>query len=144
MSEQILQVIRNWTIRRKILTGFAIALLATGVVGAYAIRQLDRMHSAVVSAQGGGMVDAIYQDSRSFILILVASGVILGLLAALFLARLIAVRDRSLKESLDRYEAFGYKQWLRVYMRSKMIKHNKDLFESLDDTFALLEKLHIY
>ena len=23
-----------------------------------------------------------------------------------------------------------YKQWLRVYMRSKMIKHNKDLFES--------------
>ena len=90
MSEQLLQVIRNWTIRRKILTGFAIALLATGVVGAYAIRQLDRMHSAVVSAQGGGMVDAIYQDSRSFILVLVASGVILGLLAALFLARLIA------------------------------------------------------
>ena len=90
MSEQILQVIRNWTIRRKILTGFTIALLATGVVGAYAIRQLDRMHSAVLSAQGGGMVDAIYQDSRSFILILVASGIILGLLAALFLARLIA------------------------------------------------------
>ncbi len=90
MSEQILQVIRNWTIRRKILTGFAIALLATGVVGAYAIRQLDRMHSAVLSAQGGDMVDAIYQDSRSFIMILVASGVIWGSLAALFLARLIA------------------------------------------------------
>ena len=32
----------------------------------------------------------------------------------------------------------------RVYMRSKMIKHNKDLFESLDDPMALLEKLHIY
>jgi hypothetical protein len=29
-------------------------------------------------------------------------------------------------------------------MRSKLIKHNKDLFESLDDTFGLLEKLHIY
>ena len=30
---------------------------------------------------------------------------------------------------LDRYELYIYKQWLRVYMRSKMIKHNKDLFE---------------
>ena len=29
-------------------------------------------------------------------------------------------------------------------MRSKMIKHNKDLFESLDDPLALLDKLHIY
>jgi hypothetical protein len=28
--------------------------------------------------------------------------------------------------------------------RRKMIKHNKDLFESLDDSLALLEKLHIY
>jgi hypothetical protein len=32
----------------------------------------------------------------------------------------------------------------RVYTRSKMIKHNNDLFESLDDPMALLEKLHIY
>ena len=39
---------------------------------------------------------------------------------------------------------YMYKQWLRVYMRSKMIKHNKDLFESLDEPFALFEKLHIY
>ena len=45
---------------------------------------------------------------------------------------------------IDRYELYVYKQWLRVYMRSKMIKHNKDLFESLDDPLALLEKLHIY
>ena len=45
---------------------------------------------------------------------------------------------------LDRYELYTYKQWLRVYMRSKMIKHNKDLFETVDDKFALLEKLHIY
>jgi hypothetical protein len=29
-------------------------------------------------------------------------------------------------------------------MRSKMIKHNKDLFESVGDTLALLDKLHIY
>ena len=49
-----------------------------------------------------------------------------------------------LGEMLDRYELYSYKQWLRVYMRSKMIKHNKDLFESLDDPLALLDKLHIY
>ena len=49
-----------------------------------------------------------------------------------------------LREMQDRYELHMYKQWLRVYMRSKMIKHNKDLFESIDDPLALLEKLHIY
>ena len=68
----------------------------------------------------------------------------LGFECAMFLAGLIAQRDLSLREMLDRYELFIYKQWLRVYMRSKMIKHNKDLFESLDDPLALLEKLHIY
>ena len=51
--------------------------------------------------------------------------------------------DLTQRELLDRYERHIYKQWLRVYMRSKMIKHNKDLFESLDDPLALLEKLHI-
>jgi hypothetical protein len=29
-------------------------------------------------------------------------------------------------------------------MRSRMIKHNKDVFECVDDPFAVLEKLHIY
>jgi hypothetical protein len=68
----------------------------------------------------------------------------LGFECAMFLAGLIAQRDLSLRDVLDRYELYIYKQWLRVYMRSKMIKHNKDLFESLDDPLALLEKLHIY
>jgi len=68
----------------------------------------------------------------------------LGFECAMFLAGLIAQRDLPLREMLDRYELYIYKQWLRVYMRSKMIKHNKDLFESLDDPFALLDKLHIY
>jgi hypothetical protein len=68
----------------------------------------------------------------------------LGFECAMFLAGLIAERDLPLREMLDRYELYIYKQWLRVYMRSKMIKHNKDLFESLDDPLALLEKLHIY
>ena len=44
----------------------------------------------------------------------------------------------------DRYETFMYQQWLRVYMRSRMIKHNKDLLGSVDDTMGLLERLHVY
>ena len=68
----------------------------------------------------------------------------LGFECAMFLAGLLAQRDLPLTDMLDRYELYTYKQWLRVYMRSKMIKHNKDLFECVGDTFALLEKLHIY
>ena len=68
----------------------------------------------------------------------------LGFECAMFLAGLIAQRDLPLRDVFDRYELHIYKQWLRVYMRSKMIKHNKDLFESLDDPLALLDKLHIY
>jgi hypothetical protein len=68
----------------------------------------------------------------------------LGLECSMFLAGLIAQRGLLLRDMLDRYELYIYKQWLRVYMRSKMIKHNKDLFESIDNPNALLEKLHIY
>jgi hypothetical protein len=68
----------------------------------------------------------------------------LGFECAMFLAGLLGQSDQPLRETFDRYENYIHKQRLRVYMRSKMIKHNKDLFESLDDTFALLEKLHIY
>jgi 2-polyprenyl-6-methoxyphenol hydroxylase-like FAD-dependent oxidoreductase len=68
----------------------------------------------------------------------------LGFESAMYLAGLIAQRTLSLRDMLDRYEIFMYKQWLRVYMRSKMIKHNKDLLECIDDKFALLSQLHIY
>jgi hypothetical protein len=68
----------------------------------------------------------------------------LGFECAFFLAGHIGNRNLSVEEVLDRYEAFMYRQWLRVYMRTRMIKHNKDLLESVDDTFGLLAKLHIY
>jgi hypothetical protein len=68
----------------------------------------------------------------------------LGFECAMFLAGVLAHGDLSVTDMLDRYELFAYKQWLRVYMRSKMIKHNKDLLECVGDTLALLEKLHIY
>ena len=68
----------------------------------------------------------------------------LGFECAMYLAGLMAQRDLPVGDMLERYELFMYKQWLRVYMRSKMIKHNKDLFESIDDPLALLDRLHIY
>ena len=68
----------------------------------------------------------------------------LGFECAMYLAGLIAQPQPQPTEMLDRYELYIYKQWLRVYMQSKMIKNNKDLFQSLDDPIALLDKLHIY
>ncbi len=68
----------------------------------------------------------------------------LGFECAMFLAKLIAQRDLPPKSMLGRYEYYVYKQWLRVYMRSKLIKHNKDLLQCVDDPMALLERLHVY
>ena len=67
----------------------------------------------------------------------------LGFECAMFLADLLGQR-MIMTDVYDRYENLMYKQWLRVYMRSKIIKHNKDIFERLDDTFGVLERLHIY
>jgi 2-polyprenyl-6-methoxyphenol hydroxylase-like FAD-dependent oxidoreductase len=68
----------------------------------------------------------------------------LGFECAFFLAGHVANRELSVEEMFDRYEGFMYQQWLRVYMRSRMIKHNKDLLESVDDTLGLLAKLHVF
>ena len=68
----------------------------------------------------------------------------LGFECAMFLAGLLEQRDLPLRDLQDRYELFAYKQWLRVYARSKMIKHNKDLLQCVGDDMALLEKLHVY
>ena len=67
----------------------------------------------------------------------------LGFECAMFLADLLGQR-MIMTDVYDRYENLMYKQWLRIYMRSKIIKHNKDIFERLDDTFGVLERLHIY
>ena len=68
----------------------------------------------------------------------------LGLECAFFLAGHIANRDLSVDEMFDRYEAFMYRQWLRVYMRTQTIHHNKELLQSVGDDFGLLAKLHVY
>jgi methyl-accepting chemotaxis protein len=94
MIERLIQMVRDWTIRRKILTGFGTVLVVTGLLGALAIRKLDLIHAAVSgSGQGGAAiaaVDTIYTDSRSLILLLLLLALGLGLLAALFVSRLIA------------------------------------------------------
>jgi 2-polyprenyl-6-methoxyphenol hydroxylase-like FAD-dependent oxidoreductase len=68
----------------------------------------------------------------------------LGFECAMFLAGLIAQRPDTPLDMLDRYESYIYKQWMRVYMQSKMIKNNKDLFQLLDEPVGLLDRLHIY
>lgn len=68
----------------------------------------------------------------------------LGFECAMYLARMIETRDLPLTELFDRYELYVYKQWLRVYMRSKVIKHNKDLLELIDDRDRVLEHLPLY
>jgi len=68
----------------------------------------------------------------------------LGFECAMYLASLISQPELTVDEVLDRYETYIFKQWLRVYMRSKKIKHDKDVFELVDDKLALLELIHLY
>ena len=68
----------------------------------------------------------------------------LGFECAMYLASLISHPALTVDEVLDRYETYIFKQWLRVYMRSKKIKHDKDVFELVDDKLALLELIHLY
>jgi 2-polyprenyl-6-methoxyphenol hydroxylase-like FAD-dependent oxidoreductase len=68
----------------------------------------------------------------------------LGLECAFHLAGHLANRALPMAEVYDRYELFMYQQWLRVYMRSQMIKHNKDLLLVVDDIDEVLARLHVY
>jgi 2-polyprenyl-6-methoxyphenol hydroxylase-like FAD-dependent oxidoreductase len=68
----------------------------------------------------------------------------LGLECAFHLAGHLANRTLPMSEVFDRYELFMHQQWLRVYMRSQMIKHNKDLLQVVDDLDGMLGALHIY
>lgn len=68
----------------------------------------------------------------------------LGFECAMYLASLIDQRAMSAEEMMERYDAHLYKQWMRVYMRTQMIKHNKDLLELVDNKMDLLARLHVY
>jgi methyl-accepting chemotaxis protein len=81
------QTIRDWTIRRKILTAFAAVLALAAMLGWQAIRALERMSG--VGADPAAAQE-IFRDSRSAILLVLALTIALGIGLALALARLIA------------------------------------------------------
>ena len=87
MANSWQQTIKDWTIRRKILTGFAIVLTFTAALGWQAIRALERLNAA-----GNDMraAEQIFQDSRTAIMLFLAVTIAAGVLLALGLARLIA------------------------------------------------------
>ena len=93
MAGRVEQMIKDWTIRRKILTGFSILLALSVALGWVALRALDRMNVAAVRiAQGelaAGATDQIFQDSRTAILGLLVLTFLAGLGMAIGLARLI-------------------------------------------------------
>ena len=93
----------------------------------------DPLSTAPVFLVGDAAIGSPYFQSIS-----------LGFECAMYLADLMGRAELSVEEMFDRYEAYAFKQWLRVYMRSRMIKHNKDLLGSLDDPVELLGKLHVY
>ena len=93
----------------------------------------ERLSSAPVFLLGDSAIGSPYFQSIS-----------LGLECAFFLAGHLANRAMSVAEIFDRYENFMNRQWLRVYMKTMMIKHNKDVLETVDDRFALLAKLHVF
>ncbi len=94
MAGRVGQTIKDWTIRRKILTGFSVVLALAAALGFLALGALDRMNVAATRiVQGelaGTAADQIFQDSRTAILALLLITVAAGLGMALVLARLIA------------------------------------------------------
>jgi methyl-accepting chemotaxis protein len=83
MTKAFLQTFRDWTIRRKILTGFGAVLCLTALQGWLAIRQLGRMSGV----EGGA---GLFEASRSLLLTTTAVTVGIGFGLAVFLAKLIA------------------------------------------------------
>ncbi|HET7599854.1 MAG TPA: HAMP domain-containing methyl-accepting chemotaxis protein [Gemmatimonadales bacterium] len=84
MTQTILQHVRDWTIRRKILSGFAVVLALTGAQAWLAMRQLRSLSDL---ASGGA---EIYGAARSMLVTSSVLVVVVGFGLALALARLIA------------------------------------------------------
>ena len=55
------QTIKDWTIRRKILTGFGFVLALTSVLGWQAIRALDRLNSVGNDVRAA---EQVFADAR--------------------------------------------------------------------------------
>jgi methyl-accepting chemotaxis protein len=94
MAGSLEQTIKDWTIRRKILTGFGGVLVLTAVLGWLALRSLDRMNTTAAQIVQGHLpataADQLFADSRLTLFATLAVTVALGLMTAIVLARLIA------------------------------------------------------
>jgi methyl-accepting chemotaxis protein len=91
MAGRVVQSIKDWTIRRKILSCFGVVLLLTALLGWQALKGLERLTAAVSTGQHGPEVmDQLFRDTRFFILVILAITIVLGVSLALGLARLIA------------------------------------------------------
>ena len=82
------QVIKDWTIRRKILTGFGVVLALTALLGWRALHGLSQMTRLAAGDFAGA--ERIVNDSQAAILMLLVITIGLGLALALLLSRLIA------------------------------------------------------
>jgi methyl-accepting chemotaxis protein len=90
MTERLLQIVRNWNIRRKILTGFGVLILLTASLGWAALHQLDQMAGLAGAASGGSLAVGMYAQGRTMILTLILVSAVVGLALALLLAKVIA------------------------------------------------------
>ncbi|HEV8177592.1 MAG TPA: HAMP domain-containing methyl-accepting chemotaxis protein, partial [Gemmatimonadales bacterium] len=91
MAGRLDQNIKDWTIRRKILSCFGVVLLLTSLLGWQALQGLSRLTAAVSGGQHSREVtDQLFQDTRFFVLVILAITIVLGLALALGLSRLIA------------------------------------------------------
>jgi len=81
------QVIKDWTIRRKILTGFGVVLALTALLGWRALHALGQMTQLASGDYVGA--DRIVDQSRTAILLLLGVTIALGVCLALALSRLI-------------------------------------------------------
>jgi methyl-accepting chemotaxis protein len=91
MAGRLEQNIKDWTIRRKILAGFSVVLLLTGLLGWQALQGLERVTTAVSDGQLSREVsEQMFHDTRLLILIILGITILLGVALALGLARLIA------------------------------------------------------
>jgi methyl-accepting chemotaxis protein len=91
MAGRLEQSVKDWTIRRKILSGFTVVLLLTGFMGWQALEGLQRLTTAVAKGQHSAEVmDQMFHDTRLLILIIMGITIFLGVALALGLSRLIA------------------------------------------------------
>jgi methyl-accepting chemotaxis protein len=91
MAGRIEQTIKDWTIRRKILSGFAVVLLLTGLLGWEALQGLERVTASMATAQHSPeLMSAMIQNTRIIIGATLAITIVFGIVLALGLSRLIA------------------------------------------------------